>query len=437
MLSKSRQLKLAFLSKIINIFTIVLVLFDLASAMPKEVRTVCLPSNTIGTQRFIQIYHYTPASTSSLPTSDPPKHAYIQASLHADELPGLLVAHHLIHMLDDADKRGDIKQEITIVPFANPIGLSQILLGSHIGRFNLDTAINFNRDWPDYTSQVISKLEEGEAAGAPLLKSDDSNHNVKVIRNLLLEACHSDQESGVPKKEDQSLKQILYEIMCACDIVLDLHCDTDAVIHIYTHDRLWPQLSDLSREIQSHAQLLAPSSGGSPFDEAASCPWASIADKFSNKYPIPMACESATIELRGESDVNDSLNKPDAECLFRFLQRRGYIGGKEQSDTETLPALIRDATPLTGVDMIVAEKPGVVSWKVKPGDFVLEGQVLGEIVNIEDPYATRTPVRSKTSGLVFGIRRHKLVVPGQIIIKVSGEHPLSYRQGGGNLLTSR
>lgn len=52
----------------------------------------------------------------------------------------------------------------------------------------------------------------------------------------------------------------------------------------------------------SVCQLLAPKAGGDCFDEACSCPWADIGDHYSD-FPIPMACESATVELRGESDV--------------------------------------------------------------------------------------------------------------------------------------
>lgn len=47
--------------------------------------------------------------------------------------------------------------------------------------------------------------------------------------------------------------------------------------------------------------------------------------------------------------VYDDLASADAQGLFRFLQRRGYIGGEPDIP---VPALIRDATPLTGVDMI-------------------------------------------------------------------------------------
>lgn len=37
-------------------------------------------------------------------------------------------------------------------------------------------------------------------------------------------------------------------------------------------------------------------------------------------------------------------------------------------------------------------------------------------------------------GIVFGMRSHKLAVPGDIVIKVSGEKPLAWRTG--NLLTN-
>lgn len=41
---------------------------------------------------------------------------------------------------------------------------------------------------------------------------------------------------------------------------------------------------------------------------------------------------------------------------------------------------------------------GILAWKVGPGDFVTEGQLLGEVVNMEDPFAARTPIVSRTAG---------------------------------------
>jgi predicted deacylase len=149
---------------------------------------------------------------------------------------------------------------------------------------------------------------------------------------------------------------------------------------MYTHDRLWPKLSDLAAFVGSHCHLLASESGGSPFDEVSSCLWAKLSDRFSG-FPIPMACESATIELRGELSVSDEYALQDAKAIYRFLQHRGYItqAATATATTSEVPALKRDASPLTGVDMVEAPVAGVVVWRVKPGDMVKTGTLLGEI----------------------------------------------------------
>lgn len=73
-------------------------------------------------------------------------------------------------------------------------------------------------------------------------------------------------------------------------------------MHMYTHDRLWPQLADLCALLGSETNIIDPDSGGNCFDEACSSPWAVLADKFP-EFPIPMACQSTTVELRGLYDV--------------------------------------------------------------------------------------------------------------------------------------
>ena len=77
---------------------------------------------------------------------------------------------------------------------------------------------------------------------------------------------------------------------------------------------------------------------------------------------------------------------------------------------------------------------GVLAWKVKAGDIVEEGQLLGEVVNIEDPFAPRTPITTRTAGIVFGMDSHKLAIPGEVVIYVAGDKPLAWRTG--NLLTA-
>jgi uncharacterized protein len=240
-------------------------------------------STSPGTRRFINVHKWTGEGGG--------KRIYIQGSLHADEIPGLLVCNHLTKLLDEAALRGEIHGEVVMVPFANPIGLSQQVLGHHLGRFCLDSGVNFNRNYYDCTEEVAQEV------GSKL--SSDASENVRLIREELLRQIGS--KTAI--EEDAVLKKTLLQLSCISDIVLDLHCDCEAVLHLYTHDRLWPKLSDLAEELGSRCQLLDSNSGGNCFDEANCNLWSSLADRFPS-HPIPMACEACTVELRGEADVS-------------------------------------------------------------------------------------------------------------------------------------
>jgi predicted deacylase len=81
--------------------------------------------------------------------SDPkaPK-IYIQAALHANELPGTALVHFLCEMLRRAESAGEIRSDIIVVPHANPIGAAQSHFGELQGRFDLASRTNFNREFP-------------------------------------------------------------------------------------------------------------------------------------------------------------------------------------------------------------------------------------------------------------------------------------------------
>ena len=116
--------------------------------------------------------------------------------------------------------------------------------------------------------------------------------------------------------------------------------------------------------------------------------------------------------------VYDDIALIDATALFRFLQRRGYIAESADFPLGPLPSLLRMATPLTGVEMIEAPVAGVIAWNIRAGEHVNTGDILGEIVDVTDLDAPRLPIMSRTCGIVFGMRGHKLVRPGEIIVKV-------------------
>ena len=88
--------------------------------------SIQLPSMTPGTQRSISVLRFGKAGAR-------PK-VYMQAAIHANEMPGTMAMHHLMPLLVEADKKGLIQGEIILVPTVNPIGQAQLVGNSHAGR---------------------------------------------------------------------------------------------------------------------------------------------------------------------------------------------------------------------------------------------------------------------------------------------------------------
>jgi len=251
--------------------------------------------------------------------------------------------------------------------------------------------------------------------------SDDEAGNVAVIRHAML--THLDvQEAG---SELQSLRLHLARLAADADFVLDLHCDDEALMHLFLIPALWPQAADFAADLGCRAVLLAEDSGGSSFDEAFSTPWTRLAERFSD-VPIPPACFSGTVELRGRSDVDDATAQADAQGLFHSLQRFGAIAG----DPPAPPAALCEATPLEATDSVRAPVAGVIAYAVELGQEVVDGDVIAWIVDpAAEPRAARTAVTTRASGVVLSRRSHRYVRPGLAIAKVVGKEPLPHRLG--------
>jgi len=230
----------------------------------------------------------------------------------------------------------------------------------------------------------------------------------------------------VPPSEHAALKHTLLRLAIDADIVLDLHCDDEAVLHVYLGTPLWPDAQDLPAQLGAPLTLLAERSGGNPFDEACSGLWWALGQRFP-QHPIEPACLASTIELRGERDVSEALAGRDAENLYRFLQRRGLING----DPGAVPALARAALPLEGVAMVASPSAGVVDYARDPGVEVSRGDLLATVSDPlqRDAAAARIEVHSPIDGLLYARRGSRLARPGQTLCRVAGREPLPERVG--------
>lgn len=364
-----------------------------------------LPSTSLGSARTVTSLHFGVAGAR-------PK-VYIQASLHADELPGMLVAHHLRQRLQAAEQAGDLRGEVVLVPVANPIGLAQRIDHRPMGRFDLNTSENFNRHYPHLAEQVFERV--GRRLGM------DAAENVCTVREAVLGLLAEQQ----PMTELEGLRLTLFRLAVDADVVLDLHCDSEAVVHLYSETACWPALEPLARWLGAETVLVADyGAGGQPFDEQLSGLWSQLATCLAAAgltVPLPQGCASTTVELRGEADVGHAWARQDADAIWRYLQHLGAVAG----DPGPLPPARCAATPLAGSETLKAPCPGVLVFLAETGARLQPGEAVAEVI---DPIDGRTAtIRTAHGGVFYARARERYAPAGLTIGKVAGTE--AFRSG--------
>lgn len=289
---------------------------------------------------------------------------YLQAALHAHEMPGVVALDQLVPKLDNAEKEGRLLGSVTIVPHANPIGLSQAVFGETLGRFDFNERVNFDRSFPTKTRDLL----EGRPAS-------------------------------------ERLKAVLLDLAQQAQVVLDLHCDDEGPVYLYVLERRLDEGLRLARAMQ--AEVILTDKGEEPlsFDLAVASLWAKEAREADSRF-------AATIELRGMLDVSPDLAERDAAGRYRYLVEIGAV-------QDTLPTR-RSADPITGdvdaAELIATPVPGAIVYLVGLGDWVSEGQRLALVVS--DAGADHHEILAPFEGLVMTRRDRRLARRGEYIIKV-------------------
>ncbi|WP_145563200.1 succinylglutamate desuccinylase/aspartoacylase family protein [Yersinia aldovae] len=363
-----------------------------------------LPEHALGGQRQLTSFHFGQPGLG--------EKIYLQAGLHADELPGVLVLHYLKRLLSQAERRGEINSEIIIVPIANPPGMAQVLLNTGMGRFDLVSGRNFNRDFPDLaalTSQVLLPQPESDEKDA-----------CQQVRAAMLAALHH-----LPiTTEVSALRKQLLLLACDADLVLDLHCDDQAILHMYA-DPAWQSAAEiLARFMGVGTVLLSQDSGGGSFDEACGLPWHRLAAKYAVLSQLEPGCMAVTLELRGQQSVSHTQASSDAENIYRYLQYRGNIAGEQPEIPQQETVML----PFAAGEIVVAPASGILLLLRQPGEWVAKDEAVAEII---DPIAdTVNVVRARAGGLIYASQRVPFVTLGAQVMKIAGKTPFA---GGGGL----
>jgi predicted deacylase len=339
---------------------------------------------------------------------------YLQAALHADEQPGTMVLHHLLPMLRQADAEGLLRARFTVMPMVNPLGMANLGFRHHIGRYDLNSGINYNRRWPDLFDAIGTEVAGG--------LGDDERTNVGLIREALARWIESQQ----PRTAADQWRLLVLKEAHDADLVFDLHCDDDSLLHIFTSPELMPGLQDLADWMGAAATLTASDSGGGSFDEVLPQLYRKLALANPGK-PVPMASATATLEYRGQADSFDHFGADDARRLYGFLCGRRLIDANAGAKPAPAPA----ATPFEATEIVRVDRPGLLAYRVELGERVTKGQPIADLIALDGPdaFIARTPIPAGTDGFVLSRVLRKYVPCGASIAKIVGTVPLPGRKG--------
>lgn len=289
---------------------------------------------------------------------------YLQAALHAHEMPGMAALDRLIPRLLDAEGEGRLKGSITLVPHANPIGLAQAVFGETLGRFDLNGRTNFNRSFPTEPPDMLS----GKSAA-------------------------------------ERLKSVLLSLAVQADVVLDLHCDDEGPIYLYVAERQLSEGRRLARAIGGTVILTDKDTSFGTFDHA-------VADRWASESRADDARFAATVELRGMIDVTPQLAEHDADGLYRYLVDVGAV-------IDELPPVVL-AEPVVGdvdaAELIATPEPGVLFYLVEIGDWVAEGHRL--VLVLTEAGTSPHEIIAPFDGLVMTRLDKRFARRGEHVIKV-------------------
>lgn len=323
---------------------------------------------------------------------------YVQAGIHADEAPAMLVAHHLIQQLQA--RAGDLLGSVTIVPYANPIGLSQRTLALHVGRGDLGVGGNFNRRFPDL-GQAARRALEGRLTGDP-------QQDRELARAALAAAL-----AQVPALDDlASLRKTLLGLAIGADFVLDLHTHYEGTVYMYTN-AIDPKAATELGQLTGCRVVLedtggAVADGALTLDQACDTAWRALGG-----LGVAHGCFTATLEYRGQMDTSDTLAQADAMALVAFLIRQGVLAG----DATPLPEALCQPTPVEAVAHLVSAVPGITVYHCAPGDKVSKGDLVAEVVDPAegDLSKARHALRAPCDGVFFGRLISRIARPGLVI----------------------
>ncbi|MBE0369743.1 succinylglutamate desuccinylase/aspartoacylase family protein [Pseudoalteromonas aurantia] len=302
---------------------------------------------------------------------------YIQANMHGAEVQGNAVIYQLLEQLQQQTLAGDI----TLVPYANPIGCNQKSGEFTLGRFDPITGTNWNRMYQSHLPLVDTFVAEHLDSSLSEIKNQFSAALVQATQAMLDGPAYS---INTGKRIALNLQRLAHE----ADIVLDLHTGPISSKHLYC-----PEYAKASASYFNIPHvLLIPNDFDGALDEASFCPWWALSEAYKKQgRDIPVLVEAFTVELGSQEKIDLTEAKADAASLLSYLSYKEVLLNSPFKPQ----AMVRYGCMLQDYLAYYAPMGGMVEYTAVLGSHIKAGDTIAHILRMER-YLSEQPLHSIT-----------------------------------------
>ncbi|TRX55879.1 succinylglutamate desuccinylase/aspartoacylase family protein [Thalassomonas sp. M1454] len=291
---------------------------------------------------------------------------YIQANIHGAEVQGNAVIYQLLELLQKETLAGDI----TLVPYANPIGCNHKNGEYTLGRFDPITGVNWNRMYHFEQSIIEPFAKEFADADIEVIKSAFKQKMLSDIQDKL---NHNNYGLTTGRRIAYQLQEMAHQ----ADIVLDLHTGPVSSKHLYCPE----YAKDSANYFNIAHTIFIPNGFAGAMDEATFCPWWYLTDAFAKQgRELNFDKESFTVELGSQEliDLDEALI--DAQSILSYLQYKNVLSSNNYQPEK----MTRYACYLKDYKQYYSPMGGMVDYLAEFGKPLAKGEPLARILRMDN-----------------------------------------------------
>lgn len=291
---------------------------------------------------------------------------YIQANMHGAEVQGNAVIFQLLEILRGIKLNGDI----TLVPYANPVGCNHKNGEYTLGRFDPITGVNWNRMY-HFDAEIIAPFAQQH------IDSDDEKIAAEFSALLLNTIDEKLDHNIFGLTTGQRIAYQLQRMAHQADIVLDLHTGPISSKHLYCPEYA---INSASYFDIPHT-IIIPNEFDGAMDEATFCPWWSLQSAFKSLgREYPLAKESFTVELGSQEQIDLDIAHQDAKSILSYLQYKNVL-----QEQQYIPQpMTRYGCYLKDYKAFYSPMGGMVDYLAEFGQPLAAGQPLARILRMDN-----------------------------------------------------